>query len=214
MTAQPFTRNHTDHSNDTGYQFEFHCDKCGNGYRSTWQASTLGMAAGMLRAASSLFSGLSSVGSGASQVKDLLRGPAYDAAFKEAIEEIRPKFHQCSRCGKWVCPEVCWNAERGLCEDCAPNLQEAAASAQAQAAVEQVNERARKSDQTDGLDMASKQSAAGTTCSKCQAALPPNAKFCVGCGTKVAAAAKAFCAECGAERAAGAKFCAECGKPA
>jgi ribosomal protein L40E len=109
---------------------------------------------------------------------------------------------------------VCWNAERGLCEDCAPNLNEAAAAAQAQAAVEQVNERARKSDQTDGLDMASKQSAAGTTCSKCQAALPPNAKFCVGCGTKVAAAAKAFCAECGAERAAGAKFCAECGKPA
>jgi len=29
-----FTRNHTDHSTDKGYQFEFCCDRCGNGYKS------------------------------------------------------------------------------------------------------------------------------------------------------------------------------------
>ncbi len=208
--AQPFTRNYTDHSNDSGFQFEFHCDKCGNGYRSTYQASTMGLAAGLLRAAGSIFGGaLSSAGSGASQVKDMLRGPAWDSAFKEATEEIRPKFHQCTRCGKWVCPDVCWNAERQLCEACAPDLQEQAAAAQAHVAVEQVWEKARKTDQTSGLDTGTKQVGA---CPKCQASLPVGAKFCTSCGTPVSA--KTLCAGCGAELAPRAKFCAECGKPA
>ena len=29
----------------------------------------------------------------------------------ESVEEIKPLFHQCKRCGTWVCGEVCWNAE-------------------------------------------------------------------------------------------------------
>jgi ribosomal protein L40E len=208
--AQPFTRNYTDHSNDSGFQFEFHCDKCGNGYRSSYQASTLGLAAGFLRAAGSIFGGaLSSAGSGANQVKDMLRGPAWDSAFKEATEEIRPKFHQCTRCGKWVCPDVCWNAERQLCEECAPDLQEQAASAQAHVAVEQVWDKARKTDQTGGLDTAVKQVGA---CPKCQASLAVGAKFCTSCGTPVAS--KTICAGCGAELQPRAKFCGECGKPA
>src|SRR3712207_8965772 len=45
MGSTAFTRNYTDHSNDTGYQFEFHCDKCGNGHRSAFQASALGVGA-------------------------------------------------------------------------------------------------------------------------------------------------------------------------
>lgn len=211
--AQPFTKNFSDHSNDTGFQFEFHCDKCGNGYRSSFKANKLGMAAGFLKAAGSLFGGsLASAGYGADHVKDALRGPAWDSAFSEAVEEIRPKFHQCTKCGKWVCPEVCWNAERGLCEDCAPNLEEHAASIQAQVAVEQTWEKARKSDQTEGLDTTKKLSASGASCSKCNAKLKAGAKFCSACGTPTAAKAKAFCAECGAELAAGAKFCGECGK--
>ena len=55
MAMIEFTSNHTDHSNDQGFQFEFHCDKCNNGYMSTFVASKVGMATGMLRAASSLF---------------------------------------------------------------------------------------------------------------------------------------------------------------
>jgi ribosomal protein L40E len=144
-------------------------------------------------------------------VKDLLRGPAWDSACKHAIDEIRPKFHQCTHCGHWVCPEVCWNAERGLCEACAPNLQEAAAAAQAQIAVEQVREKARQTDQTGGLDTTHALSAA---CPACNAGLKPGAKFCSGCGTAVAGPkAKAFCAECGGELSPGAKFCGSCGKP-
>ena len=53
-----FTRNHNDLSTDSGFQFEFFCDCCGNGYKSTFQqASTyrargktdaLGRGAGLL----------------------------------------------------------------------------------------------------------------------------------------------------------------------
>lgn len=49
MSAQAFTRNYTDHSNSDGYQFEFHCDKCGNGYRSSFKANRLGVGDSILR---------------------------------------------------------------------------------------------------------------------------------------------------------------------
>src|SRR5882762_10145787 len=57
MGSIAFTRNYTDHSNDTGYQFEFHCDKCGNGYRSTFHASALGVGAKLAKGLGSLFGG-------------------------------------------------------------------------------------------------------------------------------------------------------------
>jgi hypothetical protein len=216
--AQQFTRNHTDHSNDTGYQFEFHCDKCGNGYRSSFKANKLGVAANLLKAAGSIFGGtLGRAGYGADHVKDALRGSGWDDAFQEAIDEIRPKFHQCSRCGRWVCPEICWNESRGLCEDCAPDLQEAAAAVQAQVAVDQIGEKARQHDQTGGLDMSAPQRApGGAACPACKAQLQAGAKFCPECGAKAAApaaAARAFCSECGA-KLGGAKFCSECGTAA
>ncbi len=208
MPAKPFTRNYTDHSNNNGYQFEFHCDKCHNGYRSSFETSTLGVAAGLLRAAGNLFGGsLYNVGSGADQVKDAFRGQAWDSAYEKAVDEIRPKFHQCTKCGQWVCPEVCWNEERGLCEACAPKLQEHAAAIQAQVAVEQVWDKARKTDQTEDFDAATKQQA---TCS-CGATLQPKAKFCVSCGKPAGAASKRFCGECGQEMPGSAKFCPGCG---
>lgn len=106
---------------------------------------------------------------------------------------------------------MCWNEERGLCEACAPKLAEHAAAIQAQVAVEQVWEKARKTDQTAGLDVNKQQQAA---CTSCGTSLPPNAKFCVGCGKPVGAAAKRFCGECGSELPANAKFCAGCGSKA
>ncbi len=145
--ATPFTRNHRDHSNDTGYQFEFFCDKCGNGYRSSFQTSGVGVAAKMLKAAGSfLGGGMWRAGYGADHLKDALRGPAWDKAFESAIGEMRPRFRQCTRCGQWVCPEVCWNEARTLCETCAPDLGEEAAAAQARAAADQVQQKARDVD--------------------------------------------------------------------
>jgi hypothetical protein len=209
MSNQPFTRNHSDHSNDSGFQFEFHCDHCGNGYRSTFKPNALGIAAELLKAAGSIFGGhLSSAGWGAGHVKDAFRGPAWDAAFREAVDELRPKFHQCTRCGKWVCPEVCWNSARGLCEECAPDMQEQVAAVQAQVAVEQLWDKARQTDQTAGMEVGKAQAA---TCAHCKATLQANARFCASCGKAAGAAAKAFCVQCGGELAGGARFCGGCG---
>jgi len=217
MTRQAFTKNYTDHSNDTGFQFEFFCDKCGNGHRSGFKANKLGVAANLLKAAGAIFGGgLYSAGRGADQVKDVFRGPAWDDAFKEAIEASRPLFKQCTRCGRWVCPEVCWNHSRGLCEECAPDVHEHAPAIQAQAALEQAAEKARAADQLRDVDM-SVAARVNCSCTKCQATLASGAKFCAQCGTPAApsetAAGPKFCAQCGAGLSPGARFCAGCGTP-
>lgn len=209
MPTLQFVRNHTDRSNDTGFQFEFHCDKCGNGHLSEFRASKLGVAAGLLRAAGSIFGGvLSQAANAGAYAKDALRGPAWDQAFREAVDECKPYFKQCTRCGHWVCPEVCWNAKRSLCESCAPDLQEEAASIQSQVAVDQAREKAQQSDQTGAIDMAVHQMA---QCSHCNARVE-GGKFCGACGKPLAIAGK-HCTECGKAMSAGAKFCAECGTP-
>jgi hypothetical protein len=215
MTTQAFTRNYRDHSNDTGFQFEFFCDKCGNGHRSSFQRNAIGVAASMLKAAGQFFGGgLHRAGWGADHVNDALRGPAWDSAFKTAIDECRPKFRQCTRCGKWVCPEVCWNHARGLCEDCAPDLGEHAVAAQAEAAVEQARDKARAVDQMQGFDVQNQVLTASSSCAKCQAPLAPGAKFCAQCGTAAVAAGPKFCSHCGGALGAGARFCAQCGQAA
>lgn len=214
MAAQSFTRNNRDHSNDQGYQFEFFCDHCGNGHRSAFKTSGIGLAASVLRAAGSIFGGaVSDAGWGASHLKDAFRGPAWDAAFKDAIEECRPKFRHCTLCGVWVCPEACWNADRGLCERCAPNLAEHAAAMQAQVAVEQARQKIEAVDQTRGADIANAERSV-SRCTKCNATLGPNARFCAECGfaaTSATAAGPKFCSGCGEGLAPGAKFCAGCG---
>ena len=45
-----FVNNYDDLSTDKGYQFKFHCDKCGNGYMSRFSASVVGTAGSLLRA--------------------------------------------------------------------------------------------------------------------------------------------------------------------
>ena len=207
-----FTANHTDHSNANGFQFEFHCDHCGNGQMTTFQTSKLGVAGGLLRTASSFFGGVFGQAAEASErMKDTFRGSARDDAFNKAVQEAKPHFKQCTRCGKWVCEAKCWNKKRGLCEACAPDLEEEAAAIQARVAVEQLEEKARKTDQTEGLDLSKPRSAG--ECPHCGAKCA-GAKFCPECGKPVAAAKDRFCPECGAKVAGSAKFCPECGKPA
>jgi len=202
-----FTENYEDLSTDRGYQFKFFCDKCGNGYLSEFQTSVVGTAGGLLRAAGSLFGGvLGSAGDSAFEVQRAVGGKAHDDALRKAVEEGKGHFKQCSRCGKWVCPENCWNAKRGLCEECAPDIEEEMAAAQAQATKDQIWQKAAETNYIEELDMKKE---AVAFCPQCGAKAQAGGKFCPECGAKLHA--KSACPKCTAEVEAGAKFCPECG---
>ena len=135
MALIQFTRNYRDLSTDTGFQFEFFCDRCGNGYQTEFQASTLGTVTSALDAASNLFGGVfGSAANAARNVRSAGWEKAHDNAFATAVEEAKPHFHKCKRCGHWV-DDDCWNTARTLCKDCAPDLQEEFSSIQVDAAI-------------------------------------------------------------------------------
>jgi len=208
MGAIPFTNNYTDLSTQRGFQFKFFCEKCGNGYLSTFQPNKLGLAAGAAHAAASLLGGiLGRAAQTADSVQSLMAGPQHDAALDAAVREISPQFKQCTRCGNWVCGPVCWNATAGLCETCAPDLDEEIAAAQATAARDQAQEKARGVDFLGSRDLAQ---VSAVTCPAC-GAKARGGKFCPECGGALSTRRK--CAQCGAEAEGSPKFCPECGKP-
>src|SRR5262245_58006052 len=146
MALIQFTRNYHDLSTDTGFQFEFFCDRCGNGYQTEFQASALGTVTNALDAAGNLFGGFfGSAASAARNVRSAAWEKAHDHAFAASIEEAKPHFHKCKRYGHWVDGD-CWNTERNLCKDCAPDLQEEMSSIQVGAAI---NDARTKASQVD-----------------------------------------------------------------
>ena len=230
-----FVQNYQDLSTDKGFQFKFHCDKCGNGYMTRFQTSTLGMAESALHIAGNLFGGIfNTVGNSAYEVQRAIGGKAHDSALEEAVQEGKQYFHQCTRCGKWVCPEVCWNDGAGMCEGCAPNMQEEMAAAHAHAKVDaaraQLEAEAAKQNYVAGIDMGKDAVLRAPAGSGGASALPSTgptpvtaaADRCMGCGAAMAATAK-FCPQCGAQKALrgcpgcgvavqpNTKFCGECG---
>ncbi len=208
MGVIELTDNCEDLSTDKGFQFRFHCERCGNGYQTHFKANPLGMAQGLLAGAGRLFGGvLDRAADSAYEVQRAVGGPAHDAAMREAVEEVKSYFKQCSRCGQWVCPEHCWNAERGMCEACAPDLNEELAQMQQEATLDQLRERVRDTDYASGIDV---RSTAKAACPHCGAPAGTG-KFCSECGKPISA--KAECPRCGAEVKGGAKFCSECGEP-
>ncbi len=228
MALIQFVRNYDDLSTDRGYQFKFYCDKCGNGFLTRFQASAMGTAGSLLRAAGDLFGGwASSAGNSAYELQRSVGGKAHDDALEAAVAEGKEHFHQCSRCGRWVCPEVCWNAQAGQCEECAPDYKEEFASAHAQAkadvAREQLHERARQTDYASQADMnadayvkapappalADAPAAPGLLCASCGTNMG-KAKFCPECGTP-AQPPKLTCTGCGHQPEGRPKFCPECG---
>src|SRR5215467_10308890 len=165
MALIQFTRNHTDHSTDKGFQFEFFCDRCGNGFMSEFRASATGMAASALHAAGSFFGGiLNQAGNSAYEIERAIQGPAHDKAFREAIEEAKPNFRQCPKCTHWVCSATCWNSKRMLCFDCAPDIETELASEQVQAQVEQMRVKVREQDLTAGLNLTAEAAALCPSC--------------------------------------------------
>ncbi len=207
MARIEFTGNYEDLSTDKGYQFKFYCEKCGNGYMSTFKSSKIGMANSALQAAGSLLGGIfGRAADSAYEIQRAIGGPAHDAALREAVEEIRPLFKQCTRCGQWVCEPVCFNKKALLCETCAPDLDEEIAAAQADAAREQAFEKARSVDWLKARDIGQ---VSGAACRSC-GAKTEGAKFCPECGTPTAQ--KKTCHGCGTEVQGSPKFCPDCGQ--
>ena len=123
----PFTDNFSDLSNLEGYQFEFHCERCGNGYRSPYVKNIKEQGRGFLRAANSLLGGKLNQISGAAETLSYDRGTnskQKDKALADAVEAVKDQFKQCRGCGNWVCVAVCWNAEVGQCSMCSPFVTE------------------------------------------------------------------------------------------
>lgn len=204
----PFTDNFDDLSNMEGYQFEFRCERCGNGYRSPYVPDIKEKGRGILRAAGGL------LGGGLGRLADAADSMSYDRgtnskakdkALADAVEAVRDEFKQCRGCGDWVCKHVCWNHDVGQCVQCSPFIAEEISRAQAQAQVEQIRERVKETDWTADLDLKNR---AKVKCGACNAVVD-GGKFCPECGEKLAKTS--FCTECGAENKDGAKFCAECG---
>lgn len=207
-----FTRNYNDLSTDRGFQFEFFCDRCGNGVRSSFKASATGLASGVADAASSLLGGLFS---SASDLTHRVHSAAYekghDDAFVAAVRELQGQFVQCPRCSSWVCRDRCWNTQRGLCKDCAPDLGVEASAAQSSRTVEEIWAHSKMAEaDREMLTEKSWREGMVASCPECEAPLPSNVKFCPEFGAKIKAEGK--CPACGEKVIPASKFCPECGE--
>lgn len=178
----PFTRNYSDLSTTQGFQFEFFCNRCSTGFRTPFKSTLTGALSGAMGAAGSLLGGFFGKAADLSErVRSASWEKGHDAAFQEAMEEMRAEFIQCPRCSTWVCKQNCWNVEKGLCTSCAPDV---------------------------GVEMATAQS---TTCPSCGTTLATQVKFCPDCGAKVQPKGACagcgatlvpgtkFCGECGSK---------------
>ena len=206
-----FVNNYSDLSTDQGYQFEFYCNRCGSGYRTHFKPSITGAVSGAMDAANSLFGGFFGKAADLSErVQSASWEKAHDEAFQNAIEELKPDFIQCPRCSSWVCRRNCWNTQRGLCKNCAPDLGVEMSAAQSSRTVEEIWAHSKMAEEDrEMLQEKSWREGVRATCPNCEAPLAKNVKFCPECGANIKSAT--HCTECGVELQPGAKFCAECG---
>jgi len=206
-----FTRNFQDHSTDRGFQFEFFCDRCGNGFATQFKPSVTNTINDVIGTASSLLGGLfSSASTISDQVHSAAWQKAHDEAYQQAVKEIMPDFIQCPRCSTWVCKRSCWNTKRGLCKNCAPDLGVEMSAAQSNRSVEEIWAHAAMAEEDKKLAEGNWRETIVASCPNCGKPMATNAKFCPECGTQIKT--KQFCTECGATLTPGAKFCPECGK--
>lgn len=207
MPVIEFTDNYEDLSTDQGFQFKFRCERCGDGFMSSFQTNALGVAGSLLRGASGLLGGI--FGQAASTTYEVQRavgGPQHDAALKAAVDEVKPLFKKCRRCGNWLCERTCWNGKASMCKQCAPLAEEEESAIRSEHVRTQV---ANDLFLEENQRMSAKAKQVAAKCPDCGEPTLGK-KFCPACGAKLAAAV-AFCGDCGAKLSPGAKFCGECG---
>ena len=162
---------------------------------ATWSAAQLGERASQL-------------GWDAEFMRGTVRGSTRDKALAKAVEEMQPYFHQCNRCGQWVCGQVCWNDERGLCVTCAPKLSQEIAGMQAAAQIDQLNQKIQSQDWTQDINYrdqgtgmcpsCGQDSGGGSSARVAARRSPPRNRrrnSALNCGTALNGAK--FCGECG-----------------
>lgn len=117
MSEEILMKDYEDLSTESGFQFRFHCERCGVPHVSHLQPCVcteyvLAGAVGDLL--------VEEVGSDGGNGGPDLSGPEHRAALLAAIAEITEHLHECPRCGKWVC-DACWNRRLLMCERCGPS---------------------------------------------------------------------------------------------
>jgi hypothetical protein len=198
MALTKFVRNVADLSDDGGYKFRFHCDRCNDGVESQYVSSS----ANLLKTGLEIFSMFRHIGGIGRQAVDGidrgLRGKERDAAYEQAVNEAQTQFQKCSHCGQHVCAH-CWNESVGLCEGCAPDAGEHAAREAASIA---------RDNKVAAVRSAQATTHALITCAVC-AQESGGGKFCQHCGSATIATRQ--CTKCQQPLGPTAKFCGECG---
>lgn len=211
MSEQWFSNNYGDLSVqggvNSGFQFEFYCQRCNDAYRTPFQGYKKAQAAGWLNQASGLLGGI------LGQADDVAAGlstagwkSAWDQAFREATERAAQNFKRCARCHSYVCAR-CFNAQVGLCLNCAPDVETEMQQAKAEGMVTGAREVGTAAGYAIGTGVDTKRDRQ-LVCPNCKAETH-GAKFCPECGEKLAIVAT--CPSCGHESPEGTKFCPECG---
>jgi len=199
MPLTRFVRNVDDLSDDGGYKFRFHCDRCNDGVESQYVSSS----ANILKTGLEIFQMFRPFGGfgnqAVSNIDRGLRGKERDAAYETAVNEAAVHFHKCSHCGQHVCGH-CWNDSVGLCEGCAPDAHEKAAIEAASIA---------SAKQVEAVRSAGTTTHAQITCPVCNQEAG-GGKFCQSCGANVSATRAR--AKCKAALSPTARFCGECGQ--
>jgi hypothetical protein len=206
----PFTGNVLDLCNENGFQWEFTCDRCDNGFRSPFAQNVASRGRGVLRMAGEWFGGkLETFSQGVEEFNQYgyvgEESATKDQFFAKAVENVRPNFRQCRGCGGWACAQFCWNNDVGQCMECSPLATEELARAQAEARGSQLRERAFQQDLVGGMDVAAPPMLRCDTCGGSTG----GGKFCQHCGAGLIK--KVSCGRCGADAPPGASFCMQCG---
>ena len=195
---------------NAGFQFEFYCQRCNDAYRTPFKAFAGGQAAGWLGKAAGMFGGV--LGNAENAVSGLVESGwagKRDEEFRGAVTLATAHFKRCAKCHSHVC-EKCFNAQKGLCYNCAPNVQVEIEASRNQGELDAAATAAYAAGQgrAQGLDVTTDKQ---LVCPNCGTEAH-GAKFCPSCGTKLALTSA--CGGCGTQLEPGTKFCPECGTKA